>query len=147
MSSQIGRECVVTTLLDLDSELGKLTMFRGRTPTSTREERRGSTARLASYRDAAIFVSKSAGRGAWERHPDGDEFVYIVEGSAMLHVVSQAGSQSFPVDAGKLAIVPAGAWHRFDYPEGVTLLTITPGRSEFVRADVADPFSVDATHD
>jgi mannose-6-phosphate isomerase-like protein (cupin superfamily) len=137
----------VTTLLDLDAELGKLTMFRGRTPTSTREDRKGSNARLASYRDAGIFVSKSAGRGAWERHPDGDEFVYVVEGDATLHVVSEAGSQSFPVSAGKLAIVPAGAWHRFDYPQGVTLLTITPGRSEFVRADVVDPFSVEATRD
>jgi mannose-6-phosphate isomerase-like protein (cupin superfamily) len=137
----------MTTLLDLDAELAKLTMFRGRTPATTSEERRGSTARLVSYRDAGVFVSKSAGRGAWERHPDGDEFVYIIEGAATLHVVTEEDSQSVPVSAGGLAIVPAGAWHRFDYPEGVTLLTITPGRSEFVRADVADPFSVEAEHD
>jgi mannose-6-phosphate isomerase-like protein (cupin superfamily) len=137
----------MTTLLDLDAELAKLTMFRGRTPTSTREERKGSTARLAPYRDSTIFISKSAGRGAWERHPDGEEFVYIVDGAATLHVATKEGSQSFPLSAGRLAIVPAGAWHRFDYPEGVTLLTITPGDSEFVRADVTDPFSVEAERD
>src|SRR5690348_9423827 len=104
-------------------------------PTSTREERKGSSARLGAYRDASIFVSKSAGRGAWERHPAGDEFVYGIEGAATLHVVTEAGSQATAVGAGTLAIVPAGAWHRFDYPEGVTLLTITPGQSEYVRAD------------
>ena len=140
-------ERAVTVLFDLNAELAKLTMVRGRTPTSTREERKGSTTRLAAYRDATIFVSKSAGRGAWERHPDGDEFVYVIEGAATLHVVTDAGTQSFPVDAGKLAIVPAGAWHRFDYPDGVALMTITPGRGEYVRADVDDPFSVEAVRD
>ena len=140
-------ERAVTVLFDLDAELAKLTMFSGRTPTSTREERKGSSTRLATYRDSGIFVSKSAGRGAWERHPDGDEFVYIIDGAATLHVVTDTGTQSFPVDAGKLAIVPAGAWHRFDYPEGVTLLTITPGRGEYVRADVTDPLSAEVTRD
>lgn len=137
----------MTALFDLDAELAKLTMFRGRMPTSTREERKGSSARLGAYRDASIFVSKSAGRGAWERHPAGDEFVYVIEGAATLHVVTEAGSQAIAVGAGKLAIVPAGAWHRFDYPEGVTLLTITPGQSEYVRADVTDPLSAEVTRD
>lgn len=137
----------MTTLLDLNAELAKLTMFRGRTPTSTREDRQGSTARLASYRDATIFANKSAGKGAWERHPEGDELVYIIDGSATLQVANEAGLESIPVNAGKLAIVPKGVWHRFHYPEGVTLLTITPGESEYVRADVDDPFSVDAQRD
>lgn len=137
----------MTTLLDLNAELAKLTMFRGRTPTSTREDRQGSTARLASYRDATIFANKSAGKGAWERHPEGDELVYIIDGSATLQVANEAGLESIPVNAGKLAIVPKGVWHRFHYPEGVTLLTITPGESEYVRADVDDPFSVESQRD
>jgi mannose-6-phosphate isomerase-like protein (cupin superfamily) len=135
------------TLLDLNAELEKLTMFRGRTPTSTRQERQGSSARLAAYRDATIFASKSAGKGAWERHPDGDELVYIIDGAATLQVASDGGSELIAVDAGKLAIVPKGAWHRFHYPDGVTLLTITPGQSEYVRADVEDPFSVEPQRD
>src|SRR5215475_8150352 len=130
----------MTTLLDLNAELEKLTMFRGRTPTSTRHERQGSSARLAAYRDGTIFASKSAGKGAWERHPDGDELVYIVAGKGVLQVVTEAGSETIPVSAGKLAVVPKGAWHRFDYPDGLTLWTITPGKSEYVRADVDDPF-------
>jgi quercetin dioxygenase-like cupin family protein len=122
-------------------------MFRGRTPTSTRAERQGSSSPLAPYRDATIFASKSAGKGAWERHADGDELVHVLEGAATLQIVTETGSQSFAVSAGMLAIVPKGVWHRFHYPDGVTLLTVTPGQSDFVRADTDDPLSVEPQRD
>src|SRR5471030_952818 len=137
----------MTTLIDLNAELAKLKMFRGRTPSSTRAERAGSSSHLAAYRDATIFASKSAGRGAWERHPEGDEFVHIIDGAATLQIVTEGESRSIAVSAGMLAIVPKGAWHRFHYPYGVTLLTITPGKSEYVRADIEDPFSVETQRD
>jgi mannose-6-phosphate isomerase-like protein (cupin superfamily) len=137
----------VTVLLDLTAELAKLTMFRERTPTSTREERKGSSTGVTAYRDATVFVSKSAGKGAWERHPDGDELVYVVDGEATLQVGGASGTQSLHVDAGKLAIVRQGDWHRFHYPNGVTLMTITPGKSEYVRADVDDPLSIEPVRD
>lgn len=133
----------MTTLIDLNTELAKLKMFRERTPTSTRAEREGSSCRLTPYRDATIFASKSAGKGAWERHPDGDELVHVIDGAATLQIATKSESQSFAVSAGMLAIVPKGAWHRFHYPDGVTLLTITPGESEYVRADIEDPLSVE----
>jgi mannose-6-phosphate isomerase-like protein (cupin superfamily) len=137
----------MTILIDLNAELAKLTMFRGRTPTSTRAERAGSSSRLSPYRDATIFASKSAGKGAWERHPDGDEFVHIIDGAATLQIATEGDSQSFAVSAGMLAIVPKGTWHRFHYPDGVTLLTITPGQSEYVRADTDDPLSAEPQRD
>lgn len=137
----------MTTLIDLRAELAKLTMFRGRKPTSTRAERQGSSSQLASYRDATIFAVKSAGKGAWERHADGDELVHVLDGAATLQIVTETGSQSFSVSAGMLAIVPKGAWHRFHYPDGVTLLTVTPGQSDYVRADTDDPLSVEPQRD
>ena len=48
------------SVIDLDAELAKLTMFR-RTPHSTREETKGSVSRLASYRDGLLLALKSAG--------------------------------------------------------------------------------------
>jgi quercetin dioxygenase-like cupin family protein len=136
------------TLIDLNAELGKLTMLHGRTPTTTRAERQGSSARLAVYRDGAIFGSKSAGKGAWERHLEGDELVQVVDGSATLEIVDADGPpQTIVLRAGMLAVVPRGAWHRFYYPDGVTLLTVTPGSSDYVRADVADPRIVEPTRD
>ena len=100
------------TLLDLNAEFAKLNMLHGRTPTTTEAEREGSSAWLAPYRDGTIFASKSAGKGAWERHPDGDELVQVIEGSATLDIVTDDNPvQSIPVHTGMIAIVPRGAWH------------------------------------
>jgi mannose-6-phosphate isomerase-like protein (cupin superfamily) len=137
----------MTTLIDLNAELSKLKMFRGRTPTSTRADRAGSSTKLAAYRDATLFASKSAGKGAWERHADGDELVHVLDGSATLQMATESGSQSVEVSAGTIAIVPKGVWHRFHYPDGVTLMTITPGQSDYVRVDTDDPFSVEPQRD
>jgi hypothetical protein len=45
------------SIIDLNPELAKLTMFR-RTPKPTRAETRGSVARLASYRDRLLMMKK-----------------------------------------------------------------------------------------
>jgi hypothetical protein len=43
------------SIIDLSAELAKLTMFR-RSPQSTAADRRGSVARLASYRDGLLLA-------------------------------------------------------------------------------------------
>jgi hypothetical protein len=63
----------MATLIDLNAELAKLTMLRERTPQTTRAERQGSSAQLAPYRDGAVFTTKFAGEGSWERHRNGDD--------------------------------------------------------------------------
>ena len=134
----------MATVIDLKTELAKLTMLRRRTPQTTRAEREGSAARPGSYRDGMIFANKSAGKGSWERHPDGDELAHIVEGAAILDIVPEEGPrQAIPIKAGMIAIVPKGAWHRFGYPDGMTLVTVTPGSSEYVRLDIDDPRTVE----
>jgi mannose-6-phosphate isomerase-like protein (cupin superfamily) len=119
----------VITIIDLNAELAKLRMLRGRTPETTRVEREDSAAQLAPYRDGGIFASKSAGKSGWERHAHGDELVQIVDGDATLQIVTEDGPLSFALSAGMLAIVPQGAWHRFDYPGGMTLIMQHPARA------------------
>src|SRR5262249_15623815 len=46
------------SIIDLNAELTKLTMFHGRTPQSTMADRKGSAARLASYRDGGLSITK-----------------------------------------------------------------------------------------
>jgi mannose-6-phosphate isomerase-like protein (cupin superfamily) len=133
----------MVTVVDLKSELAKLTTLHGRTPQTTSAERKGSAAQLATYRDGQIFTSKFTGKGAWERHPNGDELVEIVDGAATLEVVMDDGAQSLSLTAGMLAIVPKGAWHRFLSPQGVTLITATPLPTEHIRADIDDPRMAD----
>src|SRR6267154_2711362 len=57
------------SIIDLNAELAKLTMFRGLTPQTKRAERRGSGTQLGSYRDGILIAGKSAGTSHWETHP------------------------------------------------------------------------------
>jgi mannose-6-phosphate isomerase-like protein (cupin superfamily) len=125
--------------IDVKAELAKLTMLKGRTPETTPAEREGAFARLAPYRDGAIFTAKFSGNAAWERHPNGDEIVQIVDGATILHVIEDAGPRSFALTAGMVAIVPKNTWHRFEAPDGVSLVTATPQPTEHLTVDVADP--------
>jgi mannose-6-phosphate isomerase-like protein (cupin superfamily) len=127
------------TILDLNAEFAKLKMLRGRTPETTPQEREGAFARLAPYRDGAIFTAKFAGDGAWERHPNGDEIVQIVDGATTLHLMTAEGPQSLSLKAGMVAIVPQNTWHRFEAPDGVSLMTATPQPTEHLTVTVDDP--------
>ena len=132
------------SIIDLNTELAKLTVFRGRTPQSTMADRKGSAARLASYRDGGLSATKFAGKGHWESHPAGDELIYILDGTATLDIVCDNGPpKSFALSAGMVAVNPQGAWHRFRSSEGVTLMTATPLPSEVIELDVDDPRMVE----
>ncbi len=128
------------TILDLKAEFAKLTMLRERTPQMTEVERKGTGAfaTLAPFRDGNIFSAKFAGDGAWERHPNGDEFVQIVDGATTLHIMTADGPQSYALSAGMVVIVPQGAWHRFHSPNGVSLVTATPKPTEHLTVDIED---------
>jgi mannose-6-phosphate isomerase-like protein (cupin superfamily) len=130
------------SIVDLDAELAKLTMFHGRTPQSTMAERKGSAARLASYRDGGLSITKFAGKGHWEAHLAGDELIHVLDGAATLEILGEDGSQSFALRAGMIAVNPQGAWHRFQSSEGVTLMAATPFPSEVIELDVDDPRTV-----
>jgi mannose-6-phosphate isomerase-like protein (cupin superfamily) len=125
------------TVTDLNAELAALNTMRGRTPqtTATEREETRSFARLMPYRDGAIFITKFAGAGPWERHPKGDEIVQIMDGTATLHILSDAHSEAFTVSAGTFVIIPQGAWHRFESADGVSLMTATPQPSDFSTVD------------
>jgi quercetin dioxygenase-like cupin family protein len=130
------------SIVDLDAELAKLTMFRGRTPQSTMAERKESAARLASYRDGGLSITKFAGKGHWEAHLAGDELIHVLDGAATLEILGEDGPQSFALRAGMIAVNPQGAWHRFQSSEGVTLMAATPFPSEVIELDVDDPRTV-----
>jgi len=132
----------MTRVIDLNDEFAKLSMLEGRTPTTTVAERQEAISRLVPYRDGAVFAAKFSGKGAWERHPQGDEIVHIVEGKTTLHLITAEGRQSLALTAGMLVVVPQNAWHQFEAPDGVSLMTTTPQPTEHLEADVDDPTTV-----
>jgi mannose-6-phosphate isomerase-like protein (cupin superfamily) len=129
------------TILDLKGELAKLNMLHGRRPEMTEAERKasGGFATLSPFRDGDIFSAKFTGDGAWERHPNGEELVQVVDGSTTLHIITEEGPRSYGLSAGMMVIVPQGAWHRFHSPEGVSLVTATPKPTEHLTVDIEDP--------
>jgi quercetin dioxygenase-like cupin family protein len=130
------------SVVDLNAELAKLTMLEGRTPTTKAAERGEAFAQLLPYRDGAVFAAKFAGKSAWERHPQGDEIVQIIAGKTTLHLITAEGRQSFALKPGMLVVVPQNAWHQFEAPDGVSLMTATPQPTEHLQIDVDDPRTV-----
>jgi len=126
------------SIIDLNAELAKLTMFRGLTPTTTRAERQGSATLLGPYRDGILFAGKNAGTSHWEDHAE-DELVHVLDGTKILDIVCDDGPpKSFEVRGGMIAIVPKGTWHRFRSAEGGTTWSATlPG--DHIELDVDDP--------
>src|SRR5262245_5881039 len=112
------------TIIDLNAEAAKLTMFRGRTPQTTFADRKGSAAKLARYRDGILLLGKSAGKGHWETHP-ADELVYVLDGTAILDIVEDERPHSYALGAGRMVVVPQGAWHRFRSADGATAFSAT----------------------
>src|SRR6201987_5677171 len=131
-------ESKTPSIIDLNAELAKLTMFRGLTPRTTRSERQGSGAQLGPYRDVILFAGKDAGTSHWEDHAE-DELVHVLDGTKILDIVCDDGPpKSFEVRAGMIAIVPKGTWHRFRSAEGGTIWSATlPG--DHIELDVDDP--------
>ena len=136
----------MATIIDLAGELGRLTMLRGRRPETTEAERKasGGFINMAQFRDGHVFGVKFSGDAAWERHPNGDELVQVVEGSTTLHVMTDSGLQSHALKPGMLAIVPQNTWHRFEAPDGVALITATPMPTDHLMIDIEDPRTLSA---
>jgi len=116
--------------LSIAEALGRVTFRGDRTPTSTDADMAGAFGRLSAYRDGAVFVGHWAGRSEWERHPEGDEIVLVVAGATTLFTLHDDEERAHPLGAGELLVVPQGTWHRFETPEEVQVLSVTPQPSD-----------------
>jgi mannose-6-phosphate isomerase-like protein (cupin superfamily) len=131
----------MATILDLKGTLGKMPTMQGRRPESTEAERKatGAFVTLAPFRDGNIYSAKFSGDAAWERHPNGDELVQIVDGATTLDLMTENGLETHELSAGMIAVVPQNTWHRFHAPNGVSIVTATPRPTEHLTVDVEDP--------
>ena len=83
-------------------------------------------ATLAPYRDGQIFIGHYAGTSQWERHPRGDELVMVIDGQTELTIIVEGSEHRHRMVSGDVFVVPERHWHRFDTPEAVKVLTVTP---------------------
>ena len=98
------------TRISLDEAFEKLEFVRDRTPESTPEDLEGAFATLSPYRDGAVFIGHYAGNSEWERHPQGDEIVMVVEGETTLFVLSDGKESSNVLRKGEMFVVPTNTW-------------------------------------
>jgi mannose-6-phosphate isomerase-like protein (cupin superfamily) len=126
-------------VVNLNAEFAQLRTLEGRTPTTNAAARQDSFSALLPYRDGALFAAKFSGKSAWERHPQGDEIVQIVAGETTLRLITAEGRETLALKAGMLVVVPQNAWHQFEAPNGVSVITATPQPTEHLYADVDDP--------
>jgi mannose-6-phosphate isomerase-like protein (cupin superfamily) len=113
-------------VISLAKEFENLKFVENRKPNSTDEELEGAFAELSPFRDGAIFIGHYAGNSEWERHSQGDEIVYVLEGETTLVLLTENGEIENLLQAGELLIVPKNTWHRFETPKGVKVMTATP---------------------
>ncbi len=114
------------TPVSIAEGLARVTFLPDRTPETTDEEAAPAFHALADYRDGAIYVGHYAGNSEWERHPQGDEIVYVLEGETTLFLLGEDGEHGHALSAGQLLVVPQHQWHRFETPRGVKIMTVTP---------------------
>jgi mannose-6-phosphate isomerase-like protein (cupin superfamily) len=85
--------------------------------------------------DGATFgiadMSENSPHGG-ERHPDGDELLYLVSGRVRV-VFLDSDEEDIDVSPGDGLIVPKGAWHRVDILEPSRIVYLTPGPNNEYR--------------
>lgn len=64
----------------------------------------------------------------WERHPGGDEFVFVLSGCMTL-IFQRDGKEKYKsLEQGAFTFIPRNNWHTVDLSEPVTALFITFGK-------------------
>ncbi len=64
-----------------------------------------------------------------ERHPDGDELIYLVSGDVTVVIEAPGAEEHHSLCPGDALIVSRGLWHRIEVDRPARLLHLTPGPS------------------
>jgi len=119
-----------TTPVSIQETFKKVKYLEGRTPETTDEEAKKSSAKLSDYRDGGVFITHYSGNSEWERHSNGDELVQVIEGETTLILLANNNENPHLLREGELLVVPKNMWHRFETPKGVKVMTVTPQPTE-----------------
>ena len=118
------------TPIALSDAFQQITYLEGRTPETPDDASKGSFKKLSDYRNGGIFITHYSGHSEWERHPNGDELVQVLEGETTLILLISGHPVSNTLRENSLLVVPKGIWHRFETPKGAKIMTVTPQPTE-----------------
>ncbi|MBM4265523.1 MAG: cupin domain-containing protein [Deltaproteobacteria bacterium] len=81
---------------------------------------------FAKLERASVGVFRFQGRAPWERHPDGDEMILVLDGGGEITVLTDDGPVQAELRPGRLFVCPRGLWHRPVATPSMTALYVTP---------------------
>lgn len=93
---------------------------------TTESEANAAMRSIGWLNDRMLGVIRFSGQTPWERHPDGDELLHVLDGEVLITVLTDSGRHEIAARSGSVFVCPQGLWHRQYAPEGVTLLYGTP---------------------
>lgn len=124
--------------IDIDSELAALPLLEGRTPKTSESDAAPAFAVLADTTQGGVFAGSFSGESPWERHPNGDELVNVIKGRTTLTILKDSEEHTLDLSGGMMTVVPQGCWHKFDAPNGVSVMTLTPQPTDHSANDPRD---------
>ena len=93
---------------------------------------------IAALNDATLIVSRGSSPSHWERHPDGDEAIYVTAGATDVVTLTERGEVRSSVREGSMFVCPQGLWHKLIPRPSVSAIYLTPGQNT-EGSDAKDP--------
>jgi quercetin dioxygenase-like cupin family protein len=80
------------------------------------------------FNQCAVSAVRFSALPPWERHPEGDELLHVLDGELELAILAPEGRVDITLRGGSVFIIPRGLWHRSRPRGAVSMLGITPTR-------------------
>ena len=96
------------------------------TADTTGEEADAAVRNVAKIGNLTLGVMSYTGLTPWERHPDGDELLLVLDGELEVTVLTDDGPVTRKLRAGEAFVCPQGLWHRQLAEKSVSMLYGTP---------------------
>jgi quercetin dioxygenase-like cupin family protein len=113
---------------DLPAALGELSAAAplAITRETTEAEANDAVREIGRLEDRFLGVMRFSGTTPWERHPDGDELLHVLDGEVDVTLLTDDGPVDVAVPAGSLFVCPRGLWHRQTPRTAATVFFATP---------------------
>jgi len=96
---------------------------------------------LGSFDQSSVGIGRYVpGSSPWEKHNNGDELLYITDGTVQIEVLEDSGDSAIEtLVEGALFVVPRGKWHQLTATDNVNILYVSPSE-EGVERQREHPF-------
>ncbi len=96
------------------------------TADTTGEDADAAVRSIAKIGNLTLGVMSYTGLTPWERHPDGDELLLVLDGELAVTALTDDGPVKRKLRAGEAFVCPQGLWHRQFAEKSVSMLYGTP---------------------